>query len=131
MWKVVGEVIPKQNNKHNGYGFDKISDKAEEFNSFFSSVSESTFRRSQEELESESEFVADRPHFNSNVNSAFRPKPVDANTVILTVKHLNTTTSIGSDGIALRFLRDALCVIVLFLTCIVNTSVVTGVFPEA
>lgn len=55
---------------------------------------------------------------------------MDTNTVILTVKDLNATSSVGSDGIALRYLREVLCVKVPFLTCIVNTSVVTGVFPE-
>ncbi|XP_063881592.1 uncharacterized protein LOC135111811 [Scylla paramamosain] len=59
------------------------------------------------------------------------PEPVDANTLILIVKELNATNSIGSDGIAFKFLRDALYVIVPLLTCIINTSLVTGVFPES
>ncbi len=56
---------------------------------------------------------------------------MDVNTIILTVKDLNATSSIGSDGIGIRFFRDALSVIIPFFTCIVNTSVVTGMFPEA
>ncbi len=75
--------------------------------------------------------MVDRPHFNTNSNSAFRPEPVDINTAILTVKELNTTASISSDGKALLFLWDALCVIIPFLTCIVNILVVTDVFSEA
>ena len=61
----------------------------------------------------------------------FRPKPIDASTVILTIKHLKDTNSYGSDGIPLRFLKDALPVITPYLTCIINTSFVTGVFPPA
>ncbi len=51
------------------------------------------------------------------------------NTVILTIKHLNKTRSVGSDGISLRFLQDALYVIAAYLTCIINTSLVTGIYP--
>ena len=61
----------------------------------------------------------------------FRPQPVDVSTVILTVKALNDTSSVGSDGILLKFVRDALYVVALYLTCIINTSIVTGVFPDA
>ena len=130
-WKVIDEIIPNQKNKNNTHNFTNMKEKVEEFNNFFSSVGESAFRRSQEELRKEVDMV-NRPHINNyNVNSFFRPNPVDVNTVILIVKDLNATNSIGSDGIALRFLRDALCVIVPYLTCIVNTSLVTGVFPES
>ena len=97
---------------------------------FFSSVGKSTFNRSQEELLKE-EAVSELPHITINGNSAFRPEPVDANTIILTIKNLRPINSVGSDGITLRFVRDALCAILPFLTCIINTSLVTGVFPEA
>ena len=61
----------------------------------------------------------------------FRPQPVDTNTVILTVKSLNETRSVGSDGISLKFVKDALYIIVFYLTFIINTSIATGVFPHA
>ncbi len=58
------------------------------------------------------------------------PQPVDVETVILTIKSLNETRSVGCDGISLNFIRDSLCMIVFYLTVIVNTSLTTGVFPE-
>ncbi len=61
----------------------------------------------------------------------FRPQPVDVSTVILTVKALNDTSSVGADGIPLKFIGDTLHVIALYLTCITYTSIVTGVFPVA
>ncbi len=61
----------------------------------------------------------------------FRPQPVDVNTVILTIKELENTNTCGSDDITFRFLRDALPVITPHLRCIINTSIVTGVFPTA
>lgn len=131
-WKVLGEIIPNKKKKHSTHNFGNVKEKAEEFNTFFSKVGESTFRRSQEELRMEETVTVNGPHGDTiDVEASFRPKPVDANTIILIVKDLNATNSIGSDGIALRFLRDALCVIVPFITCIVNTSLVTGVFPES
>ncbi len=61
----------------------------------------------------------------------FRPQPVDTNTVILAVKDLKQTNSVGSDDIQLKFVKDALYIIAFYLTCIINTSLVTGVFPTA
>ena len=51
-------------------------------------------------------------------------------TVILTIKQLNETNSVGADGIAYRFMIDGLPVIGCHLMVIVNTSVVTGGFPN-
>ena len=59
----------------------------------------------------------------------FRPQPVDIDTIILIVKDLNNSKSYGADGIPLRFIRDALPVISFYLTIIINTSIVTGVYP--
>ena len=129
-WNVIKEIMPSQKNKNTSYNFENLNEKAEEFNNFFATVGETTFKRSQIELTNEGKSIVQLPQSNINIVSAFRPEPVDTNTVILTVKDLNATSSLGTDGIKLRFLRDALSVIVPFLTCIVNTSLVTGVFPE-
>ncbi len=104
-WKVINEIIPVQKNKHNVCNFDNLSDKAEKFNTFFSSVEISTFKRSQNELTNEGKSAVQLPHSNINIVSAFRPEPVDANTIIFAVKDFNATSSVGSDGIGLRFLR--------------------------
>ena len=50
--------------------------------------------------------------------------------VILVVKDLNDTEACGSDGISLKFIKDALIVIAFYLTIIVNTSIVTGLYPD-
>ena len=62
-------------------------------------------------------------------DNTFKPQPVDTETIILTIKNLNETRSAGSDGIPLRFIKDSLYVIVFYLTCIINISIVTGIFP--
>ncbi len=59
----------------------------------------------------------------------FRPTPIDTNTLILTVKSLHETKPFESDGIPLRFIKDSLFVTAYYLTQIINTSIVTGIFP--
>ena len=44
---------------------------------------------------------------------------------------MNNSEACGSDGITLRFLNDSLPVLVSYLTTIMNTSIVTGIFPTA
>ena len=62
-------------------------------------------------------------------NTSFCPQPVEPSTVLLTIKHLQETKCFGSDDIPVRFKKDSLCVIIYYLTIILNTSIVTGVFP--
>ena len=131
-WKVVREMVPSQKNTHNNpYNFENKIDKAEEFNNFFSKVGENTYKRSQEQLDIASESVIQHLLPNSEVNVPFRPNPVDIDTIILTVKHLNETNSVGSDGISLMFLKHSLFATISYITCIINTSLVTGRFPKA
>ena len=51
-------------------------------------------------------------------------------TLILTIKNLKETSACGSDGISLRFIRDALYMIAFYITVIVNTSIVTNAYPN-
>ena len=62
--------------------------------------------------------------------NSFKPQPVDCDTIILIIKHLKQTNSYGSDGIPLRFILDSLPVTILYITIIINTSIVTCVFPD-
>ncbi len=63
--------------------------------------------------------------------ACFRPEPVGTDTVKLTIKSLKETKAVGCDGILLWFLLDALPVIISYITCIINTSLGTGIFPKA
>ncbi len=65
------------------------------------------------------------------LENSFRPEPVDTSTVILRMKHLNKSNSAGWDGIKHGYLKDSLPVNITYLTTIINTSIVTGVFPSA
>ena len=50
--------------------------------------------------------------------------------VILTFKRLKETNAIGSDNIVYRFIRDSLPLTAFYITVIVNTSIVTGLFAS-
>ncbi len=130
VWRLIREVVPNTKKACNGNNID--SDKIEEFNHFFANVGRETFKDSQKGLTPESaENTIQFNHEHSSSQNTFRPQPVDTSTVILTIKQLNESNSYGSDHISLRFIKDALPVIIPYLMCIINTSTVTGTFPAA
>ena len=132
LWNTLRQLIPAKTNKscplQTGAG-EELQNKVNEFNYFLANVGEKTFEKSQHNLPDEGDITqpnADPP--NTATCNMFRPHPTDSNTIILILKHLKNTASYNSDGIPLHFLRDSLPVIVTYLTCILNTSIVTGSF---
>lgn len=106
---------------------------AENFNKFFGKVGSETFKKSRQSLA-----CPDEGQQNANVNlndntsqNMFRPSPTTWDTVTLTIKHMKNTSSHGSDGIPLRYIKDSLPVIITYLICILNISIVTGVVPKS
>ena len=73
----------------------------------------------------------DQPLALARNRKKFRPQPVDLDTLILVIKDLKPTNSCGSDGIQYRFLIDSLPVTVFYILIIVNTSIVTGNYPNS
>ena len=129
-WKVVEEMIPGIRKNGKRVDHDEPVLKAEEFNEYFAKVGEMAFKKSQEGIQGS---ILRTPAVNnarSNIVN-FRPQPVDINTVILVFKDLNDTNAFGSDGIPLNYLRDALPVLIFYILIIINTSIVTGIFPKA
>lgn len=121
-WKLIREIVPNKTRDSNVNSFDDIIDKADKFNAHFASVRKTTYDKTQRTLHGDN---TPTPHDTDVApcdNEHFKPQPIDTNTVIQTVKALNDTSSVGSDNIPLRFVRDALYMIAYFLTCIINTS---------
>ncbi len=131
-WK---EIAPSHKNSSNTCEFESqesTTDDAAKFNNFFANIGKNTFNTTQQTLLMNNVSPLDRqPSEYRETTVKFRPKPVDINTLILIIKGLKETKAVGSDGISLKFIKDALCVIAFYLTCIINTSIVTGVFPQA
>ena len=132
IWKTVKELIP--NNKSSKLP-DTCNNKestmqtANLFNKFFANVGKNTFETSH--LSNSSRLPSTDSVVYTDPNCLFRPKPIDWQTLTLTIAHMNNSDACGSDGIPLRFLNDSLPVIVFYLTIIMNTSIVTGIFPTA
>lgn len=130
-WRTIREIIPNSTNNANNHTFDSDVNKAEEYNVHFSNIGKNTYQKTQEILHD-----ANVPDFRYEPvilrgDNRFRPQPVDTETVILTIKNLNETRSVGSDGIPMKFIKDSLHVVACYITCIINTSIVTGLFPTA
>lgn len=63
-------------------------------------------------------------------NLLFSLKPVTESQIIKIVRSLNNTNRTGTDTISTKILKDAIGVLVTPITWIVNTSILTGTFPE-
>ena len=126
-WKLIKEVVPDKKSSHY-HCFDNKKEKAEEFNKHFANVGKIIYEKTRicNPSERTTEYTMTIQPTDSTY---FRPEPVDIDSVILIIKHLNDTKSIGADKIPLSFLRDSLSITAFYLTCIVNTSIVTGKFP--
>ena len=129
-WRLIKNIVPSKKSTRNSCTHGNDQDKANELNEHFVNVGRQTYERTQ----------GHEYHTNSNVETSqnfprnerpFRPEPVNPNTVILTIKHLKNTNSVGSDGISLQHIRDSLPVTIHYLTIIINTSITTGKFPSA
>lgn len=89
-------MIPTVKSKSNTCASDDLKDKAEEFTHFFSGVGETTYICSQELLGAHSVLAIPYNDSNNDPCLFFRPEPVDANIVILTIKYLNKIRSVVS-----------------------------------
>lgn len=70
------------------------------------------------------------PLDNTDPKCLFRSEPINFQTLVLTITHMNNYAR-WSDGIPLRFLNDSLPIIIPYLTTVMNTSIITGIFPGA
>ena len=135
IWNIIKELVPDSTNK----GLDNLSEDREQiksradiFNVFFANVGENTFNQCKTSISQDADYynvTADNCSLSTDF-PLFRPQPVDSDTVVLIIKHLKNSNSYGCDGIPLRFLKDSLAVLIPYLTCIINTSIVTGTFPS-
>ena len=63
-------------------------------------------------------------------SSLWSPQPVPAADVILAISKLKNTKSTGHDQINLQHITESLMVTIPYITLIINTSIVTKVFPK-
>ncbi len=123
-WNIIKNMVPSSKIKSGISLTDSEGSTVDSFNAFFANVGKNTFDKTHTGT---SNNMVTEPN---NLASLFRPQPVDTNSIILTIKHLRNTASFGSDNISLCFIKDSLYVTAYYLTQIINTSIVTGVFPK-
>ena len=130
-WNVIHKVIPRNINISNNSSQSEIDirNRVENFNEYFANVGENTFKKSQEGVVDPNEFSRTVNQPPNNLET-FRPQPIDMVTLILTIKEIKCTSSKGS-GISYRFLMDSLPVLIFYILVIVNTSIVTGFYPDS
>ena len=63
-------------------------------------------------------------------SSLWSPQPVQAADVILAMSKLKNIKSTGHDQINLQHIKESLMVTIPYITLIINTSIVTKVFPK-
>ena len=131
IWDVLRQIMPSTKKSSPIVEDDiNLKCKADSFNNFFVNVGKETYEKSQRNVEDLSDEIQLNPDNDMQKYDKFRPQPIDSETIILEIKHMKNTSSCGSDGIPLRFIKESLPVIIPFLTCILNTSIVTGTFPK-
>lgn len=69
-------------------------------------------------------------HGHSNNWQIFHHQPTDSNIIIFTMKQLKESNLNESGGTSLRFMNYVLPVIIPYITCIINTFIVTATFPN-
>ncbi len=134
IWNTLKQLVPSNKNITCPLLLEDeriISKEINRFNRYFANVGKETFEKSRQNLLNHDT----EPIFNvyDTINptcNMFRPQPTDSRTIILVLKQLKNSSAHGSDGIPTRFLKESLPVIITYLTCIINTSIVTGTFPS-
>ena len=131
-WNVINRIIPinkKCSGQLNNLG-ENDQQKANDFNEYFANIGKNMYEKSQNDIHLINQPLSDQPpSVRTNINN-FRPHPIDLVTLILIIKELKPTNSCGSDGIQFRFLIDSLPVTIFYILVIVNTSIVTGIYPD-
>ena len=118
MWDVIKDIVPNKKKK------------SKTFNSFFAKVGEKVYNETKQSRDINAQQTSASDNGFHSDRSYFRPKPVKVETVIDTILSLKNKNAYGADGISSRFLRDSLPVLAFYITVIMNTSIVTGIFPE-
>lgn len=130
-WSKIRNIVPGRKTQTINFDDNFMHDKASDFNIFFANIGKSIFEQLQNS--GVNVYLRDevfRPNALNEVE-VFKPESVNNNAIILVISKMKDTISVGCDGIPLCFIRDGLHVIAFYLTCIINTCTVTGMFPMA
>ena len=101
---------------------------------FFATTAEKTYNDVKERHQANGVYTQakhERTHPRiTKKSSLWSPQPVQAADVILAISKLKNTQSTGHDQINLQHIKESLMVTIPYITLIINTSIVTKVFPK-
>ena len=132
-WKIANEIGKPPKNREiildiNGETIREELKISEQFNKFFVRK----IKNLRSKLNSTTKFDPFEKLWKKmrNKNLRFSLKPVTESQIIKIVRSLNNTNSTGTDTISTKILKDAIGVLAAPITWIVNTSILTGIFPD-
>ena len=131
-WNLIKDLLKTKCN-HNDNFFIKINGIisndsftiSSHFNNYFSQIAHDL----NKDIPSTSTDPLSYLHLTSNTSCYFLP--TDPNELISIVKNLKNSFSVGSDGIALKYIKCSIYSIADILSDLINLSLSTGVFPDS
>ena len=131
LWKTIRSCIPKKSASQKTFTkHDTVV--ANEFNSFFSSVGQTTTSKINS-LAKECNYDLAQSEFKPRSypeSEQFIFETVDTEEIKQIVSSMPTNKSPGIDQISMRVIKDSLPAILPTITSIINTSLVSGIFPR-
>ena len=131
-WNLLGQLVLEKS-KQNKCNFLNPTISATTFNNFFAAAGEKMYndmKQRQHTME-----LIWRPAW-ENTSTDYKEvlivesKPIQAADVILAISKFKNTKSTGHEQINLQRIKESLMVTIPYITLIINTSIVTNVFPK-
>ena len=131
LWKTIRSCVPKKSASQKTFTKDDTV-VANEFNSFFSSVGQTTTSKINS-LAKECNYDLAQSEFKPRSypeSEQFIFETVDTEEIKQIVSSMPANKSPGIDQISMRVIKDSLPAILPTITSIINTSLVSGIFPR-
>lgn len=137
-WNIIKQIVPGKA-KSNSCNFENPNEIAEKFNHFFAKVGEKTYKEvtisnptETSTIENKSSYIKSNSHTYSNkTRNTWKPEPVTETQIIKAISKMKNTKAMGHDQIALQYIKHSLPVTIQYITLIINTSIVTKIFPKS
>lgn len=133
LWKVIHHILPSKEISKPIYTKD-TEKLAEEFNTFFLSVGETTAQAVKQLAENNNiqQYICQAPAINlKQPDEPFEFKLISQEDVRRIITAMPTNKSPGPDKVNMRVIKDSLPHIITALTSIINNSLLTSTYPDA
>jgi len=129
MWTLLNKIVQHRANKSQT-NFENLQEKVDELNQHFATVGENVCKEVMQISSKSEELTSDYSCHTQAGAKQWRPEPVTDYVIMQTIYQLRNTNSMGVDNISLPYIKDSLYVTLPYIRTIINTSIVTNVFPS-